>query len=118
MHGGGSQCMHGRGISLTRAFGYSPSFTGMISIHFMDRLMPASSGSDGGTLFSAWHAVTHPSHAVHLSKSITIPHLGISLFLLVSSLWSLVSSLWSLVSGLWSPVSSLWTSIWRLETRD
>src|SRR5208283_2413926 len=74
--GGCSQCMHGTGIRLDFTRGYSPSTRSNIRIQCMDRNFAEFSAFDGGTLFSIWHAITHAWHAVHLSKSITIPHLA------------------------------------------
>src|SRR6476660_7353344 len=41
----------------------------------MARPRAACSGPTIGMLFSAWQAVTHAPHPVHLSRSTAIPHL-------------------------------------------
>src|SRR3989339_110445 len=73
--GGFSHCMQGTGIIFALILGYSPSICSTIRIQPMDRNIAASPGLGGGTLFSIWQAMTHAWHAVHLSRSITIPHL-------------------------------------------
>src|SRR4030067_3852432 len=73
--GGCSHCMQGTGIIFDLICGYPPSTCSTMLIQPMDRDNAASSGFGGGTLFSIWQAMTHAWHAVHLSRSITIPHL-------------------------------------------
>src|SRR3990172_2769309 len=75
MQGGCSHCMQGTGIRFDLIRGYSPSIRSTMRIQLMDRDNAASSGFGGGMLFSIWQAMTHAWHAVHLSRSITIPHL-------------------------------------------
>src|SRR3989339_1066649 len=75
IQGGFTHCMQGTGIKFALIWGYSPSLCSTIRIQPMDRNIAASPGLGGGTLFSIWQAMTHAWHAVHLSRSITIPHL-------------------------------------------
>src|SRR3990172_9046835 len=72
-HGGSSQCMQGRGNMWRRTSGYVPSTSEKNWFQKIARSLWTSSSPAIGTLFSIRHATMHASHAVHLSRSITMP---------------------------------------------
>jgi hypothetical protein len=65
-------------MSSVLTLGYFPVVAAMTLFQKISLLVLCSSGDPCGTLFSALQAVEHAWQPVHLSKSITIPHLGIS----------------------------------------
>jgi hypothetical protein len=69
--------MHGMEISSVLTLGYFPVVAAMTLFQKISLLILWSSGDPYGTLFSTLQAVEHAWQPTHLSRSITIPHLGI-----------------------------------------
>jgi hypothetical protein len=64
-------------MSSVLTLGYFPVVAAITLFQKISLLILCSSGDPYGTLFSALQAVEHAWQPVHLSRSITIPHLGI-----------------------------------------
>src|SRR3990170_2231953 len=77
-HGGSSQCMQGRGNMWSRTFGYVPLSSEKNWFQKIARSLRTSTSPPIGTLFSIRHATMHAWHAVHLSRSITMPQRAMS----------------------------------------
>jgi hypothetical protein len=69
--------MHGIEMISVLTRGYFPVVAAITLFQKMSLLDRCSSGDPCGTLFSALQAVVHAWQPTHLSRSITIPHLGI-----------------------------------------
>jgi hypothetical protein len=76
-HGALSQCMQGIGIRSMLKVGYLPWLAAITLCQKGAVLRLCSSGEPCGTLFSALQAMVHDWQPVHLSRSMTIPHLAI-----------------------------------------
>ena len=74
IHGGLSQCMHGRGMKTVAVSGNWPSTWLCTFIQAIARPMSACSGGTVATLFSLLQATSHAPQPVHALRSIDIPH--------------------------------------------
>jgi len=68
--------MHGIEMSSVLTRGYFPVVAAITLFQKISLLDLCSSGDPCGTLFSALQAVVQAWQPTHLSRSITIPHLG------------------------------------------